>query len=424
MRKSLVCLLAAFAASAAFAWSEGHRIITRRVLEVLSAEDRALFGDEAKAYAEHHSLIPDLVGRKDGSERYVWDFVGYVLTDDFGDPRFEGIHLYLGPERAYEVLSYYFRHAVEAGRAGRTDEFACFVGCFTHALEDWSCPAHSTADDNVMTRLQTYLPPPKGMEFVSPHSRLETGGFALDDVACAPEVLAGTPEELAFALLPRVERAVLAARATIVPMLEDVYRGDQKACEAKQKPSGARGLKLVADAVRTVCEMVRAQGAPAPRRPALSLVGTMPLEAKGLCHGQRQFVWDPYWGVPSVNCTFKDGDTPVPMAVMLEGKRTEIAEGLGFGSQHYSWFVPKGVFGRLTAVCGLHADLSAGGSCDVTVSANGKALERFRLTGGGEARRLDLPIAADVSSLEVRVAGDLKARKTYFVFGNPLLHFK
>ena len=111
------------------------------------------------------------------------------------------------------------------------------------------------------------------------------------------------------------------------------------------------------------------------------------------------------------------------MAVFRNGVRTEV-KGLGFGSKEYSWFLPKGVFRRLTAECGLHADLADGATATVEVRANGAKLSTFSLRGGDDARTLDLALPADATNLAIRVAGDRAVRKTYFVFGNPELHFR
>lgn len=412
---------AAALALPASAWDGApHTAISARALQLQDDADRALFGDRAEAYAAHDCLIPDWVYRKDGSEHYVWDYVGEVL-EDTSDPRFECFHLYPGPAKAYDLLSHYIRAAVAAGRAGRTNDFSSLMGVLSHMLEDWTCPPHATAGDNMMGILQSYLPPPPGKETVVLHWALETGGFSLDDVASAPRVLAASPEELAWRLLGAIERDHLAARATILPMVEAVYRGDTAACSAKQKESAVRGVRLTADCVRTVCALVRASAA-GPAR-AVSLADVMPLEADRLVYPQSAYFWDPYWGCPTRDFTFRDGKERLPLALRRNGVRTEV-KGLGFGTKEYSWFLPKGVFRRFTAECGLHADLADGATATVEVRINGASRTTFPLRGGDDARALDLTLPADATNLAIRVAGDRAVRKTYFVFGNPELHFQ
>lgn len=425
--KALPCRLATLALIGAgfpgwaLAWDKGHAVITARAVQLVSEEDRKLFGDELDAYASRYCFIPDWVYKNDGTERYVWEFVGEKVTD-YSDPRFERLHRYMGALNAYGVLDHYIRAAIKAGREGRAHDFACYMGILSHALEDWTCPPHCTGEDNMMGLLQSYLPPPAGQENKVLHWMLETSAFTLDDANPVPRVVAATPGELAWRVLARVERDHLAARASIVPMMLDVYRGDQKACDAKQKSSGARGLALVVDVVRTICALVRGQGGWTSERPIL-LTDIMPCEARGLVYSQSQYFWDPYWGKPTRDCIYREGIDKFPLAVRLNGERLEV-NGLGFGTQTYSWNVPKGLFRRLTAVCGLHADLADGGMALMRLAENGRVVKSFSLKGTEEAQALDLALSPDTTNLSIRVQGDRSARKTYFVFGNPELHLK
>lgn len=376
----LVVLLAAFEASA---WGDEHRKITRRALELLPKVDTEMFGSEL-TNMPWNSTIPDRAycRMSGGKERFVWDRLGTKNPDTQGR-KFVNSHLMFTTPENLDLLLWCVTNAVNAAKARDYESFGGFAGCLAHALEDWTTPAHTTVDDNMMNHLRTLLPPPPGTRFWDSkmHGRIEGGGFTLADVSYAPRILAESPEELAYRLLIHAQAGQLVARAQLVPILQAVYAGDGKASAAAQRIGGIEGLKLVADAFHTMAALARGDA----RREAGSvpLFECWPDELPGLYYPQSFYAWSPTWKPLLTRYYRKDSNEPVPDAWFFSPS----------GSKRISWTIPPRTFRRFTCRLTRHADEVSTRPIEMRIRENGR--ERVAATLPEE--RSEIPVSFDIS---------------------------
>ncbi len=405
-------LFAVLTAASAFGWGDAHTVITRAALETLPPADAALLGKERAPLGAGYCLIPDWVYKKDGNERFVWDFTGRESYSG----RFENFHLPWDAASNYEMLEYYIRHAVASFKTNDAASAARHLGVLAHMLEDWTCPAHSSVGDNMYRLLGQYMPAPAGKEHMLLHSHLESGGFDLQGYTHTPAAQGATAAEAAFRLLARVQAGTVFARGRVPDIVRAVYAEDKQASAAAQRPSAVLAAGIVADAFRSVCALAREEGVlPAPVR----LSPYWPNEAPSLFYPQAAFFGSPYWGHPQRDMTLRDGKDPVPLALQINGERTEV-NGLGIGIKRISWFLPGNLFSRLTLRVGLHADLGADGQILFQVFGNNAELHRTELRGTAQSVPIDLPVAG-VTNLAFLASPVNRSKANYVVLADPVL---
>ena len=403
----------------AWGWDNGHTIISRRAVQLLGEEDRSLFGGEIDAYASHFSLIPDWVYKNDGTEHYVWDFCGGKTPYD--SKAFVAFHILPDAADAYAHALYAVTNALNAAKDGRTHDFACYAGVLSHMLEDWTCPAHSTADDNMMTILSTYLPPSEGMEHVAAkmHGRVESGDFNLDGFVHKPCCIAASAEELAFRLVLLAQDASLAARKDILPMVRAIYASDRKEIGRLQRLSGERAAAILSDALSTIGSLVRGTGLPAEGR-SVSLLDCRPETCRSLAYPQSQYFGVPYWGHPQVDWCF-DGAEKVPLKLNISGRAT-VVRGYFMGTgKPQTFFVPPGLFREFRAKVGLHAELGRGSKAVFGVCMNGRKCGEVSVGGDDDAVEMSLPVSPDVTNITLQVSKGSPDGRQYCIWADPTL---
>lgn len=259
----LMLAVGLFMPFAALAWSGVHCTIAGRAYALLPEADRALIGDETemREFVRHHALIPDIVDRPDGTERYVWDYCATNRVDY--SAAFGHYHLWKTAPEVSGFLRWHLERTVAALRERRIRDFACLAGCLSHALGDWTCPPHANDGDVHFIRYRRENPPPAGFEkFLAGrtiHQLLENVEIDLSDVDFAPRTLGGT--------LPEAERMLAAesaayhaeVRELIAPMVRCAYAGDTNGLYRIQKKCAVYGTRLVADTLHTVCRLADAK---------------------------------------------------------------------------------------------------------------------------------------------------------------------
>ena len=414
-----LALLCVIGGMSAWGWDLGHTIISSRAVQLLGHEDRSLFGGELGAYTNHFSLIPDWVYKNDGTEHYVWDFCGGKTPYD--SKAFVAFHILPNTADAYYHLLYAVTNAVNAAKAGRTHDFSCYAGVLSHMLEDWTCPAHSTADDNMMTILSTYLPPPEGMEHVAAkmHGKVESGDFNLDDFNYTPRCIAASAEELSFRLVLLAQNASLSARKDIIPMVRAIYASDKREIGRLQRLSGERAAVILSDALSTIGSLVRGTGAPAEGRD-ISLLDCRPESCRSLAYPQSQYFGVPYWGHPQVDWCF-GGTVKVPLKLNISGRAT-VVRGYFMGvGKPQTFFIPAGLFKAFKARVGLHSELGRGSKAAFSVYMNGRKRGEVSVGGDDDAVEMSLSIPSDVTNITLQVSKGSPDNKQYCIWGDPTL---
>ena len=426
MKNCMMMLVAACAAGTAFGWGwgphNGHATITRAAAMSLAEPDRAMFGKELDELMVHYSLIPDWVYRKDGTEHYVWDYVG---STSMSTPEFMNFHLISASPTDYEILVYLVKNAVAAAKEGRTHDFACYSGTLAHLLGDWTDPAHSGANDVMMGMFETYFPLPEGAPVRDSgiHSALEPDVFCIDDHRVTAYVIAESPEELAFRLMARAYATSLVSRTKIYPLYRLMLKGDTEAMKPILADCGRAAVPILADALKTMCALGRG-AAKRENAGGVPLADYWPKGTASFAYPHAMHFGTPYWGHMEKDFCYGKGAKREPLKLVIDGK-VQATKGLFMGNgKLHAFFIPAGVFGRFTARVGLQTELAKGGACAFIVSANGKELACVEHKAGEEAGTIDVALPPEASEITLRVASRPKLgdpAKCYGIFAEPTL---
>lgn len=424
--KRIMLATAVCAAGTAFGWGwgprTGHATITRAAVMSLAEDDRAMYGKELDELLVHYSLIPDWVYKKDGTEHYVWDYVG---AENMQTPQFMNFHIVSATPTDYEILCYLVKNAVAAAKEGRTHDFACYSGTLAHLLGDWTDPAHSGANDVMMGMFQTYFPLPEDapVRTSGVHGALEPDIFCIDGHRVEAHVIAESPEELAFRLMARAHATSLVARTKIYPLYQLMLKNDTAAMKPILAECGKAAVPILADAFKTMCALGRG-GAKRENAVGVPLVDYWPKGTVSFFYPHAMHFGSPYWGHMEKDFCYGKDAKREPLKLVVGGQvRTVKGFFSGSGKMH-SFFVPRGVFGRFTAKVGLHAELAKGGACGFHVYASGRELAVVEHRTGEEAATIDVAIPPEASEITLRVASRPKiadASKCYGIWAEPTL---
>jgi len=258
MKKSAL-FLSLLAPLAALAWDATHCTIAAHACALLPAADRALIGDEAemKAFVRHHTVIPDIVDRPDGTEHYVWDYCGTDKVDY--SAAFGQFHLWKTAPEVADFIGWYLPETTRALKERRIHDFACLAGCLSHALGDWTCPPHANDGDVHFVRYRKAHPPPANFDAFlagrTMHQLFENVKIDLSDVEYAPRILGETLPEAERVLAAEAAAYHAEVRELIGPMVACAYAGDTNGLYRIQKKCAVYGTRLVADMLHTVCAL-------------------------------------------------------------------------------------------------------------------------------------------------------------------------
>lgn len=419
----LVAFAAASLATGALAWGEPHLTITRAATGALPASSRAAWGDKLEPIASAHCTIPDRVYNDAGAARFA------SMESRPGVKYIRGLHVPDAQPECHEVLRHFLGRAVDALAGGRSADAARWAGTLVHALEDWSCPAHSVPDDNMFTRFKQFMPPPPEYRFVPLHGPVENGSFAVDLRGYEPRVLGLTADEAAFHLLHRANLGIVAARAQVIPILAALYAHDTNALAAAQRPAAETGARLAADALHTIACLAAKRFPPgaADGLRTADLSTRIPLESVALAVPQEAFFSRPCWGHATPGVAMQGGTNEVPLALRIDDGTSSVvrtfAAGIGAGTKCSMTFpVAPGVYRSFEAWAGLHAPLGTNGSVVFEVLGDGRSLARIGpVAGTNAARRIAVEIGGATNLQLVTTPGGGDGTGNYAVWGEPRL---
>lgn len=405
------------------AWGEGpHRAITQAALAALPEGQQALLGAELAPLGSSYCLIPDEVYKGKEIAKYA------MMDSQPGVTYLLHLHLpALQPEN-YEILRYFMGKSVAAFQAGNLGDAARFAGTVSHALEDWSCPAHVVPGDNMFTLFQQFLPPPASMRNKLMHSPIEGGQFSFTIGGYQPLLLGTTVDEAAFQLLQRVNAATINARGQTIPIIQALYAGDSNAVVAAQLKSATVDARVVADALHTLLCLGTQQldaGALAPLS-VVDLSACWPLEATNLFFAQATFFGKPNWGHAFMGGVLEGGSNAVPLKLRVSENGgvvvKEFAAGIGTGTRSaLTYLVPAGVYQHFTVLAGLHPELGAKGGVEFAIFGNDKKLASVALTGDQPAHRFDCDLAGVTNLQLVATAHGGDPKCNYAIWAEPRL---
>lgn len=414
----LLCCLALDAG----AWGEPHGAITQAALAALPQSQRAQLGAEAGPLGNRYCVIPDEVFKGPEIAKYA------MMDSRPGVTYLVNLHLPSQQPDNYEILRYFMGKAVRALQAGNVGDAARYAGTLSHALEDWSCPAHVVPGDNMFTLFQQFLPPPETMRHTLLHGPIEKGTLKVNLSGYKPELLGATVDEAAFNLLHRINDATLCARGQTVPIIQALYAGNSNAVAAAQLKAATKGATVVADALHTfLCLSAQQLDASAlvPLQ-SVDLSRRWPLEATNLFFPQSTFFSRPYWGHAQMGGVLEGGTNAVPMKLRVAENGCEVLKtfdhGVGVGTRcSLTYLVPAGVYERFTVLAGLHADLGTKGGVEFTVFGDGKKLAGVALTGDQPAHHFDCDLAGVTTLQLVTTARGGDANANHAIWAEPSL---
>lgn len=406
----------------AFGWGQPHHAITRAAIEVLPEWQRTLLGDEAKALADSHCMIPDNVYSDKANAKYA------AMESKPGEVYLKILHLPTTEQAEYlEVMRYFMDKAVTALRENRLADGARFIGTVCHQIEDYGSPSHTVPGDNMFTLLQQFLPPTELMKDQLMHGPIENGEFTVSIAGYKPALLGITVEEAAWRLMHRVHDEILNARTTTIPIMQARYAGDDAAAEKHQLRAAVFDARVVADAVYTIL-CLGSQKIEVAEKEALKqqpISTFLPLEAASLYYPQSEFFSSPYWGHPRSGDILVGGKS-TPLKLLLEGpgaaKVQELPRGISAGmGRTLTFLLPKGVFTRFTVLAGLQHEAGARGRVEFTVAGDGKPLQTVIISGTDPTMLLECDVTG-VSKLALSLASkSLDTKSNFAVWGAPIL---
>ena len=415
---ALLCCLP----SDAGAWGEPHKAITQAALAALPPSERAQFGAETDPLGTRYCVIPDEVFKGPEIARYA------MMDSRPGVTYLVNLHLPAQEPENYEILRYFMGKAVSALQSGNVADAARYSGTLSHAIEDWSCPAHVVPGDNMFTLFQQFLPPPKKMRHTLLHGPVEYGKLKVSISGHKPVLLGATVDEAAFNLLHRVNAATIYARSQTIPIIQALYAGNSNAVAAAQLKAATRGATIVADALHTLLSISSQQfdTRALASLQTVDLSTCWPLEATNLFFAQSTFFSRPYWGHAQMGGVLEGGTNAVPIKLCVEDKGREVVKkfdtGIGVGTRcSLTYLVPPGVYERFTVTAGLHADLGVKGGVEFTVFGDDKKLASVVLAGGQPAHRFDCDLAGVTRLQLVTTARGGDAKYNYAVWAEPRL---
>ncbi len=406
-------------------WGAPHAAITKAGLETLTAEQKDIFGDEYARLISTYCIIPDIIHK----DKALAPFATLYSSPGVVQPA--NLHLPAQQPENYAILRYFMEKAVDAFKAGNSTDAAKFTGTLCHAIEDWSCPAHTAPGDNMFTLFQQFLPPPDSMKNKLLHGPIEANKLNVVIADHTPQLLGTTVDEAAFRLLHRVNEGTVLARAQIIPIIQGIYAGDTNAVIAAQMKSATAGARIVADAVHTIIALGTQKGETGNQAllATVDISSFYPLEAIDLFFAQAKFLSSPYWGHAHHGYVLAGGTNAIPLKLLVADNgavtTNEFASGVSTGSganSSLTYLVPAHVFKRFSVLAGLHPELGAKGGAEFSVIGNGKLLAKACLTGDQPAHCFACDLAG-VTNLQLLVTATkgCDVKSNYAIWAEPRL---
>ncbi|MBT4821759.1 MAG: hypothetical protein HON70_38995 [Lentisphaerae bacterium] len=378
-------------------------------------------------FVGRYCLYPDVAGAKDAAP-YIMPKAGLRL------------HIMDSREKNEEVFEFYIPRVLKAFQENQIEEGMRWFGALAHYLEDSSCPCHIPFGNTEVPKgamplvhlefFERFMPVPERLEEGNFHTRIDAGGFTLNELKAAMEgyrpILLGTSAaELVFNLGERQYRMNRECVRHLIPMMMALCHDQRKEFGAEGLQAATEGTKLVADTLYSLL-MVSFGRATLDMMPAaVSLADYTPASGTG-------FTWNRlnYQGRIMRNASGSFGDAAVPSKLrnvplklkLPDGVVKEFAKGFGAGVvTEYTFLVPPGVFTTFSVDVGSNADIGSEGIAGFSILLDGKsAAETGDMAGGEPAKHLEI-VLGQARKLTLKTTGQGKSAKIHAVWANPLL---
>jgi len=280
---------------------------------------------------------------------------------------------------------------------GDLPEACHFLGVLSHYLGDYGEPAHYYERD-----ITLLLPPPPDRLNCNPHRLIEDVPSTVTRLDYSPRVLGDSTDTIVLRLEGRLRDLYETVLATIIPILNALYRRDMPAASRQTDRAVAATAEVMADVLHTLACLHLRQWTPDERH-ALAQCRLDELEPAA-CDVEFNFGCRPLRGAVTLDKTGRaqplqlripegtaaairpaEGLCVVPHALPIRGTRYLAA---------LEYDLPPDAFTRLTATAGLLAGVTPQAECIFAVETDGT--ERFRTRALREADPAQ-PLSVDIT---------------------------
>jgi hypothetical protein len=422
--------------------SNAHDFLTRKVLDALPHWQRELWAPGREKLIAEYCWYPDWFFSVNRNEQLAAR--PYVILVDGApfhylpaNPVGANWHveedgtlrrLPNGPNAHWIFVSRGFHDSLETVidhlRTGRIEEAARFAGSLLHVVEDAGSAIHSLegvdgTDPFVLDRL---LQPPSGRMADMPGFVLrQDDAVDFDWETFRPTLLGTTIDETVFRLYSSFCAMVRANRFELVPMVHDLWRGENESARTRISRTNRRMCGVAADLLSTLT-CIACDRFEAGDRKRLERVGLEELEPI-----DRPYILPGYEATPLVvdhNLDEQKRKVPLRLA-MPDGVRT-FEHGIGTGCHVevlVAYDLPKDVYEHLRGSIGLHTELGRQGAFAAEIRLAGRTILEDHFDAEHPAAEFDLPVR-DGGMLELFVrdrTGDWGTPHNHIVWGEPHL---
>ncbi|MBO4345910.1 MAG: hypothetical protein J5833_09140 [Victivallales bacterium] len=429
-----------------------HKIIGRRAFELLPANERAFWKDEAENIP-HYCEYPDLhagapwdepemekhyekyclmpCGRctPHGPSDATWRCAAFG-----GEPR---------PENSLYTIQYYIRRVAALIRGGEPREAAMFAGTVAHTVQDFCTPVH-TFSNIILNR--TFPPIPGRHIFM--HRAVDGWPFSPELVTEPPELLGRSIREAAFLLNERLFANMEWQQKHIVPLFESIRSGRTKRADAIMQETNAAAVHLTASLWHTMFAIAwrRFPAAEGRRLDEIDLAALPMIESYSAEFNRDQYIdagipfypnkyeeydphrsrlgTDPYPFEPAVNHALANDGSEMPLELVVDGKPFRgNGHGIATAANGVASFrEPGSLYATLDVFAGIHPRSESDRIVTFGVWCNEsspKLLCKFTAGRDTPAVHLNIPIPKEARTLSLLSAGG--DQRLHAIWLNPII---
>lgn len=395
-------------------WGQGHRKIREWAVARLPEWQRVWIGDEhlQRLCVDYKSLQDMHAGGKNPHLDPYCKAPGVRLS----------LHDVNGAEVSARANLWYLERIAECLHRGEIDEGMKFLGVLCHWNEDPGCPsAHCSPITEAQLKILLPPPPEKARYnyLYGAGGIADVGQYEIPDQPYSPRLLGRTREEAALRIYQHQRLLERGAAARIVPLVQDMMRGDGTKAAAQRSAAALENARHVCDVIHTALCLARNRF-----EGGRALTNQQPL-SDWLPDPIGKRASHPYYVTGFLVNQAMDAKRQLhPLAV--SGAETPVRQGFGTGAPfRIGYTLAPNVFKRFTATVGFHPAAGETGAVVFEVHANGK-----RIHGTKVIRVEDEPVRIDVKlpaalklKLELVTVAESSADSldNLVVWGNPAL---
>jgi hypothetical protein len=444
IRHQLLPMLVVFTVTTSVAWGWGgafHSSITRAALDVLPQWEKDIWKDHIPSMIKEYCLIPDFYLTRP-------DLAGYAILDDYqvtlGDYTYRvtkdyiirngHFHLPDKQRENFRLYEYFFGKVVASLKENKIEDSAKFAGVLLHIMEDYSAPAHSVQGDNQFLLFKQFLPPPEKFTYTRLHGPIEYGSAPSAIPDHRLRLLGTSPSEVAFHMNDMMNSNIIEARGKVIPIIQAIYREDEKAALAENSIMARRSAGVSADVLHSAFCIAfgRFEIDTKNSLKTADISETVPQEAVYLAWRQHNLFSPIFGGAPTSGIILDKQGQPVPLILKVSaaGKLADrtIGRGIAVGTRQsltgepcvLSYIVPEDVYDRFEAVAGIHSQLGVDGAVILQVKGDGKLLyDSGPLERNDPARTVSVPLAGVKEIQLISFPARKASPDNFVVWGEP-----